>query len=58
MATKKTSDRVSSLAAKGLAGGKLTPAQQRTVYGSALGQDESSRSKPSPKAKTPPKTKR
>lgn len=37
---KKTSDRVSSLAAKGLAGGKLTPKEQKSVYTSALGQDE------------------
>lgn len=37
---KKTGDRVSSLAAKGLAGGKLTKAEQKSVYASALGQDE------------------
>ncbi|MEH6695011.1 MAG: hypothetical protein V7675_08205 [Hyphomonas sp.] len=40
MAKKQSSPRVSSLAAKGLAGGKLTPSQQKSVYASALGQDE------------------
>lgn len=40
MAKKQTSQKVSSLAAKGLAGGKLTPKQQKSVYASALGQDE------------------
>lgn len=40
MAKKQSSPRVSSLAAKGLAGGKLTPKQQKSVYASALSQDE------------------
>ncbi|WPM82826.1 hypothetical protein [Brucella pseudintermedia] len=40
MAKKTTSDKVSSLAAKGLAGGKLTKTEQKSIYASALGQDE------------------
>jgi hypothetical protein len=51
--TKQTSPRVSSLAGKGLAGGKLTPAQQKSVYASALNQDEEGQSKPKPKPKRP-----
>lgn len=45
MTKKQTRQPVSSLAAKGLAGGKLTAKEQKSVYASALGQDE----KPKPK---------
>ena len=40
MATKQTRPSVSTLASKGLRGEKLTPKEQKTVYASALGQDE------------------
>ncbi len=40
MAKKTTGDKVASWAAKGLAGGKLTPSQQKSIYASTLSQDE------------------
>lgn len=40
MAKKVTTPPVSTLASKGLRGGKLTPTEQKRVYASALGQDE------------------
>ena len=45
MSKKQTSDKVSSLASKGLRGEKLTPKQQKSVYASALGQDEKGKKK-------------
>lgn len=45
MAKKETRPPVSSLAAKGLSGGKLTPTEQKRVYASALGQDEHGKKK-------------
>jgi hypothetical protein len=60
MPKKQTSDRVSSLAAKGLAGKRLTREEQMSVYASLLGQDETPGLAQSKKAKTttPKKTKR
>jgi hypothetical protein len=40
-----TGSKAASLAAKGLAGGKLTPSQQKTVYASALTQTPPSKKK-------------
>jgi hypothetical protein len=40
MARKVTRPPVSTLASKGLRGEKLTPTEQKRVYASALGQDE------------------
>lgn len=40
MPKKQSSSKVSSLASKGLRGGKLTKSEQKSVYASALGQDE------------------
>ena len=37
---KETTQRVSSIASKGLRTGKLTPSETKTVSASALGQDE------------------